>query len=146
MNKDKYSGEVYLELTFWSNVRHTQLACPVGWLTSARNRKSNLTRSRRLGRQRFIRSMEVPDLLHRLEAPAVTCHRRCGRVELGARAAHHPRAIEHRCTIVVDRFRMLVPYRMHFAPRVLLRSSVSTRRHTRSRLPRHGEAMSTNSE
>ena len=22
MNKDKYSGEVYLELTFWSNVRH----------------------------------------------------------------------------------------------------------------------------
>lgn len=24
-NKDKYCGEVYLELTFWSNVRVTQL-------------------------------------------------------------------------------------------------------------------------
>jgi hypothetical protein len=65
MSKDKYCGEVYLELTFWSNVRSLHLT----FLTADGICRRNLQqRKGRPSKERITPNMEVLDHLFPLTA------------------------------------------------------------------------------
>ena len=112
MNKDKYCGEVYLELTFWSNVRYSFPSNVLSLCTMPR--RSHLRRKKsRLSILSRISCMADPDLLFRLETQPA----REDSLE------SHPQAA---CMCIPA----TTPFHPLFKPLVLLLSSTSMYLHT----------------